>query len=356
MKKSAIMISILAIAVSCGRGKTTMNSGGVGTSEDAAAIEVTADTLRTGDFEWQIVTNGKLRAGDKASLAFPLTGSLAEVNVRNGQKVARGQILARLDRPDLQIAVRSAEDALAKARLDFYDIITGLGFSQSDTALVPKDLLSMARTRSGYSAAEDALARAKYEAEATILRAPFDGRVADIKLGRYDMVSTAPFCTIVGDGALSVDFPVMESEYASVSKGMGVSVMPFSDRSKTFKGTVTDINPLVGKNGQISVRASIGNDGTLLDGMNVKVILGRTVSDCLAVSKSAVVKKGEEYIVFKLIDGKASWTYVTVTGSNSDSYAIAGNDEKGSTISAGDVVITSGTVSLADGVPVKIVE
>ena len=63
----------------------------------------------------------------------------------------------------------------------------------------------MAKMRSGYDAAVNALGKASHDLESTVLKAPFSGKVADLKLKKYDNTSSDPFCTVLDDSRMSVD-------------------------------------------------------------------------------------------------------------------------------------------------------
>ena len=127
-------------------------------------------------------------------------------------------------------------------------------------------------------------------------------------------------------------------------------VTPFADASLSCKGFVTDINPLVDKNGQVLVRASVKGVKGLLDGMNVKVTVERLIPGQLVVPRSAVVIRDNRDVLFTYTDdGKAHWTYVNILYSNGDSHVIAPNRDRGAQLSEGDRVIISGNLNLADG-------
>ena len=108
------------------------------------------------------------------------------------------------------------------------------------------------------------------------------------------------------------------------------------------------------KNGQIAVTASVKNDGTLIDGMNVRVTVEKDVPDRLVVPKSAVVIRDNLEVLFRHKDGKALWTYVHTVMSSGDSYVVVPNTDRGAELNEGDEVIVSGNLNLADGSTVTV--
>lgn len=336
------------LAVSCGQNKGTGN-GDEMLEYSPQVNEVEVIRLEETDFQWQLLANGKLSASKRSRLPFRTAGVITEINVKNGQRVSEGEVLGRQDSREQALALESARISFAKAELDLYDNIAGLGYPARDTSGVPAGILAVARTRSGYNAAANALRQAEYVFGNTILKAPFTGVVADVAYRQYDMTGSDPFCTLVDDSAFDVDFMVLESEYPNVSAGMDVTVTPFVDGNRSMTGRIISVNPAVDKNGQVLVRARVSNDGSLVDGMNVRVKVESPVPGRLVVPKSAVVIRDRQHVLFRYKGGKALWTYVNVLMSNSGSYAVEANTERGATLSAGDTVIVSGNLNIADG-------
>ncbi len=345
-------LAVLAMT-GCKSGGSSLKEGRLEYAPEVNTVDVM--TLTRTDFPRQLLSNGRLSASSRAQLKFGTTGAVKILNVRNGQRVSAGQVIAELDRPDLSLAVESARLALEKARLDFYDVLAGQGYAARDTSSVPSDILEMARMRSGYEASANALRRARLDLEGTVLKAPFSGTVADLKVKRFDQAPSEALCTLLDDSLLDVDFTVMESEYPFLSEGLTVKVSPFSDASRTFSGRVTGINPTVDKNGQIAVRASVQGASSLVDGMNVKVTVEKTVPGQMVVPRGAVVIRDNMDVLFTYQpDGTARWVYVNVLASNRDSFVVEANRDRGAQLSEGDRVIISSNLNLADGSEVRL--
>lgn len=361
MRSRSLAICALAAAMaltSCG-GKKTSEEGRDGKLQYSPQVnEVEVITLERADFARQLLSNGKLAASKKSALLFGTSGKIASINVKNGGVVGAGATIATLDRPDLKLALESAEIALKKAEIDLYDFLAGQGYSARDTVSAPKELMEAGKMRSGYTSALNNLSKARYDISGTALKAPFHGRVADVKLRRYDQYTgSEPFCTIIDDRTLDVDFSVMESEYSFLSIGLPVKIRPFAAEGKEYTGKIIGINPSVDSKGQISVRAQVVNDGSLIDGMNVKVVVERMIPGQLVVPRSAVVIRDNLDVLFTYTpDGRAHWTYVKILYSNGDSHVVTANADRNATLNEGDQVIVSGNLNLADNSEVTIKE
>lgn len=350
MRTHSASVLILCCLWACGSNNTSGNAQSDRLQQTPQVNMVDVISLERTDFAQQLFSNGKLIGAARTSLSFGSSGPLSEVNVSNGKRVTKGTVLARVSRPDLELSLRSAEISLEKAEMDMYDYLVGQGYGARDTLAVPQTILASARMKSGYTSAKNSLDKAKHDLSGTVLRAPFSGRVADVKLRPHDYSGSEPFCSLIDDSAFDVDFSVMESEYSFLSVGQSVKVTPYADESLTSRGKITAINPSVDKNGQIIVRARVGNGIGLLDGMNVKVTVERNIPNQLVVPRSAVVIRDNLDVLFTYTDdGKAHWTYVRIVASNGDSHSVVANADRGSVLSEGDRIIISGNLNLADG-------
>jgi multidrug efflux pump subunit AcrA (membrane-fusion protein) len=128
---------------------------------------------------------------------------------------------------------------------------------------------------------------------------------------------------------------------------MPVGIIPFINDSTLINGRITQINPQVDETGMVKVRAEFRNNGRLIDGMNVKVIIRKPVANRLVVPKEALVIRQGKDVIFVRQDSLAIWKYVTVEFENSTSVSIKDGLEPG------DLVIVSGNVNLAHETIVK---
>jgi len=76
------------------------------------ATEYQIATVQRGDITVDITASGNLELSDKRSLSFGTSGTVGEVLVEEGDSITKGQVLARLDAPQLEINVALAELAL----------------------------------------------------------------------------------------------------------------------------------------------------------------------------------------------------------------------------------------------------
>lgn len=335
---------VAALLAGCSdAGKEKEAEEGVVTVLPSENNEVTVTVLKRGTFEHELVSNGKVTAGAIANLRFETAGIVAQIYVKNGDFVRKGQKLAELDKFRLQNKTAQAKDALEKAELELQDVLIGQGYPVGDVSKVPADIMKLARVKSGYDQSRSQYELAVYEEEHATLVAPFDGVVANLFSKPFNEPGTSEaFCTVIGTQGMEVDFTVLESELPLIKSGDKVIVTPYSDAAAKQEGRITQINPLVDDKGMVKVKATVGGKGKLFSGMNVRVNVHRSLQGQLVIPKSAVVLRSGKQVVFTLENGKAKWNYVQTGLENADYYSMADD-----VLKEGDTVIVTGNVNLA---------
>ena len=347
-----ICLALFALTACSGAKKEEAADEGVATVLPDEKNEVTVLPLKRQIFNHELVSNGKIVAGGMADLRFESSGIVAQIYVKNGDRVHKGQKLAELDKFRLKNKTAQSKDALEKAKLELQDVLIGQGYPVGDASKVPADIMKLARVRSGYDQSLAQYELAAYEEEHATLVAPFDGVVANLFSKPFNEASTSEaFCSIIGTQGMEVDFTVLESELPLIKSGDKVIVTPYSDAGFRQEGRITQINPLVDDKGMVKVKAAVNGKGRLFSGMNVRVNVHRSLGGQLVIPKSAVVLRSGKQVVFTLKDGKAQWNYVQTGLENAESYSMADDALK-----EGDTVIVTGNVNLAHEASVKVVD
>lgn len=315
----------------------------------ANVVKVTSLAIK--DFNNETISNGTLSAAKKADLKFEQSDIIERIYVKNGQRVVAGQMIASLVKFKYENALDQASDNLKKAKLELQDVLIGQGYKLEDSLKVPKAVMDLAKVRSGYDNAITQYKLADHNLKSTILYAPFAGVVANLFVHEHNMpVSGEPFCSILTNSGLNVDFLVLENELQRININDKVIITPISYSTKKVEGRITEINPFVDKNGMVRVQASVkqAEPMKLYEGMNVKVHIQHLLARQLAIPKEALVLRSNKEVVFTFENGKAHWNYVTRGGENSNEYLILEG------LKEGDQVIYDGNVDLAHESPVEI--
>ncbi len=307
-------------------------------------VNVKTALIENVDFQKQIISNGKIKALKKSELRFKTNERLSAINVQNGQKVKKGQILAYLDNDLLKNQLLKAEIEFDKAKNKLLEEKINYGLDDSSSIKITPDVLKSLQIKSGYLEAQNALANNQLLYKQTFLRAPFHGIAANIEINEGDYITSSDvFCTIINPTQLEVLFSIMESDIDFIYKKQRAEIVPFAvGRDKKYRASITEINPLVSENGLIKVKAKIDTiDTSLFHGMNVKVFINHPIENVIVIPKEALVLRSNKEVVFTIKDNLAKWNFVEVLGENSTAYAI----KKG--VKLGDTIIVSGNMNLS---------
>lgn len=350
--KIALIQAALMALVACGSKPSNKEEAWEKHEQTMSETYVDTMTLRVSSFDRQILCNGRLRGIAKSDLAFQTQGVTTKIFVREGQRVAKGTLIASLDKRERTREIEKAEHELYRAKVELTDKLIGLGYD-ADMQHVPADVMQRAEVMSGYYSAKYQLQSARTALEECNLYAPFSGRIANLEAREYQ--TNSKVCTLIDDSQFEVEFRILEAELERIAKGQKVKVSSFVEDSITYEGVITEINPLVDDKGLIKIMARMANKGNaLMDGMNVRVVVEQQVQQMFVVPKDAVVERDGYHVVFRYEGGRAVWTYVDIVYSNINSFAITGCARKQTSIREGDIIITSGNLNLADGTEVKI--
>lgn len=303
--------------------------------------------LEPSTFFHELISNGKAWSSKKAVVPFKVNGIIKEIYIQNGKKVNAGDLLAVIDDFEYKTRLTQAQQGLEKAEINFKDDLLS-NFSTIDTTGLSHAKIKISRIRSGLNDAITSLSVAEYNFNNTRIYTPLTGVVANLDAMQWNPSQNYKnLCTVIFDEIMEVEFPVIESEYSFISKGMPVGIIPFINDSTLISGRITQINPLVDENGMVKVRAEFQNNGRLIDGMNVKIVIKKPVPLRLVVPKEALVIRQGKDVIFVRQDSLAIWKYVTVEFENSTSLSI----KEG--LTTGDLVIISGNINLAHETTVR---
>jgi len=216
---------------------------------------------------------GTIKACHRAKLAPPAGGQISQLRVKKGQRVAAGQVLLELWNNDLVAQERLAQDQLKTSTTHEREACTVAEAAQRDAGraqqLREKGFISVEAVERAVSEAKarqascDA-ARSEIEQSRTrisvaraglermVLRAPFEGIVADIsgELGEYATPSppgipTPPAIDLIDDRCLFVSAPIDEVDAAAVKVGQHSRITLDAIKGKQFPGKVKRIAPYV---------------------------------------------------------------------------------------------------------------
>lgn len=240
---------------------------------------------------------GVVRAADRAEPAFLQAGTLAERMVTRGQRVARGEPLARLHNPSLEPALAVAQGQVAESEARIGQLRRDLERARD---LRRRDLVAAAEVdrleaelEAAIQAREQAMAR-RNEAEAQVgemlLRAPFNGWVSDVYVEPGDFIGAGQaVLALVGVQGLEIEIRLPSSIVPRLETGLSVEIVP-ALRSGRYTGQVAS----AGRAGDALAPIIIGVSETqgLSAGEPVNVHLPLPDTASLQIPLAAIVDPG----------------------------------------------------------------
>lgn len=285
--------------------------------------------------------SGYVVAQRKAALSSKITGRLAYLGVEEGSRVKKGEVIAILEKDDLEAAVERARATLktAKSRLKFAlaeqkdalkefkryrrlikrDVVSQSAYDSVESRY-QKAVASVEANRAEIKSAEAALKEAKAALDYAYIKAPFDG----IVLSKFADIgeAVAPFgsatnakaavVTLADIHSLMVEADVAESNILNVKKGQPCEITLDAMPDKRFRGQVHVIVPTADRaKATITVKVKfLETDPRIMPEMSARVnFLTKTLSPALleprlAIPEKALLEGAKTPTVFKVVRGR----------------------------------------------------
>ena len=288
----------------------------------------------------EAVYSSTVQANVVNNIAPQSAGRIQKLNVEVGDFVSAGQILAEMDRVQLdQAALRLRNDETELARVK--QLLGEGGVSQSD-----------------YEALELAfnVSKSSYQnlLENTILRAPVGGVVSARNYDRGDLYTMGqPVYTVQQITPVKLLVPISETDYTRVKRGDKVSLTVDALPGRTYTGSIIRLYPTMDAtthtfNAEVRVP---NTNRELRPGMYARVTVDFGASDSIVVPDAAVLKQqgsGQRIVYVLEPDQTVSIRMVTPGRHFGTNYEILSGLEEG------EQVLTGGHTSLKSGDKVEV--
>lgn len=326
--------------------------------QPVAGAEVVRDTL------WVSVrAAGKAEAYRRAVVKAQVEGVIQGIPVRENSSVGGGQAVLQIDTTELALAVARARSDLLNAQAEYRSMV--LFDDQIEDPEVRRQREQVARAQSGLNSAEVALRQEELELQRSTVRAPFEGRIADLLVvpGQHVGAGT-DLMTVVDLDPIKVEAEVLEAELGLLREGRRATVTFAGYPGETFSGTIASINPVVDweqRTGRVTILIS-NPQHRIKPGMYAEVRLeAQSFPDRVLVPRAAILERGEGrrrtmLFVYEEKNGRstAMWRYVTTGHENETMVEIVPSDE--GMVEPGETVLVDGHHYLAHDTPVRLVE
>jgi RND family efflux transporter MFP subunit len=353
----------------------------------AVVVRTTVVTARSASAAGATVLNasGYVTARRRATVSSKITGKLVEVNIEEGQSVAEGDVIARLDDAQFQASLELARSRLEAARRAVDETTARLELAELtlarterlvaggvadratlDQNVTERDALRarLELDRQQVQVAEREVALRRAELADTVITAPFSGVVISKDAQSGEMVSPVSagggftrtgVCTIVDMGSLEIEVDVNESYISRVRPGQEVEAVLDAYPDWRIPAHVITTVPAADRQ-KATVLVRIGFDGLdprLLPEMGVSVAFRESGSvdgekpaggrPTVSLPKTALRTIDGRDVVFVVDSGRVERRAVGVGRVSGDSVEIL------SGLGAGEKVVVEGGANLQDG-------
>lgn len=342
----ALIVLIIVAASTGGFGlfrSAPPSAAAAGGPGEMPPMPVDVDTARRETVVDAVRATGRIEAVQAIELRPDEEGRITELLFREGQTVAAGTPLVRIDDALLRAQAEraGADHELARQQLDR---ITRL---RADNAASPADL---ERAHAAARSAEAALSLLELQIERTTVRAPFAGVVGQrfVSAGDY-VTTTTPLLTLQTIDPQRAVIDVPERYAGQLRVGQNVDFTVAAQPGRIFTAQVDFIDPIVQDASRtIVVKGAAPNPaGVLKPGMFIEARLATaTRENAIVVPEDAIQPLRTANVVWAVKDGTASRRVVELGARTRGLVEIIGPVEPG------ELVVVGGLERMAEGMPI----
>jgi RND family efflux transporter MFP subunit len=355
-------------------------------ADSAYLVEFATVSLVNSSQESTILNaSGYVVAQRQAAVASKGTGRLEELKVKEGDRVKKGEIVARLENADMVAILAQAKANLkvaqfsyeqAKAELNEATLSYERKKKLLESELIPRSEFDIVEARyyttqaafasaeASVKAAEAKVRSAVVDVENTYIRAPFDGTVLTKNAEVGEIVAPygssafakAAVVTIADMASLEVEADVSETNIEKIRPGQGCEIILDAYPTVNYKGLVETIVPTADR-AKATVLTKIkflNRDGRVLPEMSARVAFLSEPADpatdqpFLAVHSGAVVSRQGQKVAY-LIQGERARAVPVEVGNPVNQLVMIKSGLK-----AGDRVVINPPEDLASGSRIQI--
>ncbi|QWT19000.1 efflux RND transporter periplasmic adaptor subunit [Bacillus sp. NP157] len=343
-----------------------------------------------GDAGAVLQATGYVTARRQATVSAQITGSLTEVLIEEGDRVKKGQVLARLEDSALRAGLQSTQASAAAAHAAVAQSEAQLDQALRDATrqealvgrgLVSRQIAEQTRTQANTyraqlntarrqaQAADSQVGVAQVNLDYTVVRAPFDGVITDKAAQVGEIVSPLSagggftrtgVGTIVDMDSLEIDVDVNEAYIGRVQPAMAAEAVLDAYPDWRIPAHVIAIVPAADRGkATVKVRVALENkDGRIVPDMGVRVsFLEHRVETRneppkgVMVPANAIVQRDGHEVAFVVADDKAHRHAITAAAASNGDLRLVTQG-----LAAGDSVVTTPPDTLADGAAVRVTQ
>lgn len=309
-------------------------------------VLITAEVIKDTIFKHFVEVQGNVETDQNVVLKAEYSGVLTELYVKNGQKVSKGQRLAKIDDGGLssQVAQQEVQMALAKTTFERQERLWEQKIGSE---------IQFLQAKSNYDAAKNANQQLRTQLAKTVITAPFSGVVDDVisDQGQVVSVGQTEIIRLVNLSNMYVKASIPETYLKNVNEGTMV-IVNLASINEQFTGKVRQVGNYINPNNRsFDIQIEIPNkDGLVKPNMIATVkVNDYQAENAITVPENVLQENSQgETIAFlyKPINdsiGEAK-RIIIKTG-----LSYSNHTEVKSGIKKGDTIIKEGAKTLRDG-------
>lgn len=336
-----LALVLLSALLGCSdKAALTPGAGGVKTRPVIAAqVAVSPEQIN-------IETVANSRALHSVALRSRAAGYVAQINVKPGEKVERGQLLLQLDDRDELLALRKAAVELADAER----LLARYRQSQQSGAVTQAALDD---AESAAARAQIAVERARLNVEYQKVLAPFSGYVglSDIDPGAW-LDNNTVIATLDDRSVLLVTFVLPELLLGQVEIGQALELSTWRKDLLAAKAEVITIDSRVDEQERtFKLRAQVDNSADVLrPGMSFRIALSLIGNDYALVPEVSLQWGAQGSFVWTVVDGRAERRLASIVQRRAGQVLLDGDLQEGT------LVVLEGIQMMREGQPVEVTQ
>ncbi len=314
-------------------------------------VLITAEVIKDSIFKHYVEVQGNVETDQNVVLNAEYSGVLTNVYVKEGQRVSKGQRLARIDDGGMgsQVAQQEAQLALAKTTFERQEKLWNQKIGSE---------IQFLQAKTNYESAKNATQQMRSQLGKTVVTAPFSGVVDEIisDPGLVVITGQTPIIRLVNLSDMYVKASIPETYLKNIKKGTQVKVN-LASINEEFTGTVRQVSNYINPNNRsFDIQVEIPNkDGLVKPNLIATVKVNDYSSENAITVPENILQENAEgetiaYLYKPMNDSVGvAKRVILVTGLSYENHT-----EIKSGLKKGDTIIKEGAKTLRDGQKVTI--
>ena len=314
------------------------------------AIPVKIENVKKQSLSQSFVTTGEFEGLEEVILIAESQGSIQYLKFKEGDKVLKGQVIAKIDAVSLNSQMASLQSNLEKARTDV------ARFERLEkSGAVSKAQLEDANLK--LESIQSNIAQTRQQLSFTTVKSPIDGIVNEIMVEETSFVMPGnQIAQIVRVDKLKLITMVSESDLSMIEEGQLVQIQTEVYPLKTIEGKVSNISVKADQSKKFKVTIEVNQTASskkLRSGMFAEAqfgqLKGKSVST-LMIPRKALVGSMQNASIYVVENKKAVLKKIKIGSKINDQVIVLSGIEEG------DQIVTTGMINLKNMSKVNIIK